>query len=334
MSTDTLTTALAYLKAGLSLIPIARDGTKAPDGRLLPEVPDKDTGKRRRSWDPFREAPPSERQVRRWYDWPDPPGIAVVGGRPSGNLEQIDFDRDADTIFPAWCQLVEEERPGLIARLSVARTPKPGYHVCYRCQGVVIPGNSKLAVDPSAKGKARTLVETRGEGGYALAPGSPSECHESGRTYEHHSGPPLHQVQDVSPEEREVLIRCAQSFTCEAGEESRHARNGTAGGELRPGEDYSRRGPGWAEVLEPHGWTFVRQAGDRARTPPAGAPRRAARARRAWSCSAASRKTWPPSRGPAAASPAPVTTGSPSTPPQPRRRLRRCRQGPGGAGLR
>ena len=38
---DTLATALAYRRAGLSIVPVARDGSKAPDGRLLPEEWDK-----------------------------------------------------------------------------------------------------------------------------------------------------------------------------------------------------------------------------------------------------------------------------------------------------
>src|SRR5262245_7361069 len=118
-----LSAARAYRRAGLSFMPIALDGSKAPDGRLLPPVPDDATGGYRRSWDPLTERRPTEAEVREWFDRADPPGIGIIGGKVSGNLEQLDFDREAETIFPAWSALVEEEQPGLVARLSVARTP-------------------------------------------------------------------------------------------------------------------------------------------------------------------------------------------------------------------
>jgi putative DNA primase/helicase len=250
---DVLRASRAYLDAGISFIPVKRDGTKAPD-----------LG----SWDPCKERLPTEAERLGWFDRPDPPGIATVGGRVSGNLEQLDFDVGANAIFPAWCELVEAECPGLVARLSVVRTPREpaGYHARYRCQAVEIPGNTKLAVEPytdpkDGKRKRRTLIETRGEGGYALAPGSPPECHENGRPYAHHSGPPVGQVATVTAAEREVLLRCARSFDQDQAGERNTA--GQKGDDLRPGDDFNRRGPDWPDLLEPHGWTCVRTAGPR-----------------------------------------------------------------------
>src|SRR5262249_13577672 len=151
--------ALAYLDAGQSVIPIKRDGSKAPD---LP------------GWKKRQRERMTADEARRLWDRPDPPGIAVICGAVSGGLELIDFDVDADNIFPAWCDLVEVECPGLVGRLSVVRTPRPGYHVRYRVKGGQVPGNDKLASDPRRPAKEQTLIETRGEGGYALAPGSPA----------------------------------------------------------------------------------------------------------------------------------------------------------------
>ncbi len=53
---------------------------------------------------------------------------------------------------------------------------------------VEIGGNQKLArklkVDAKTGSlKEVTLIETKGEGGYVLAPPSPPECHPSGRSY-------------------------------------------------------------------------------------------------------------------------------------------------------
>jgi hypothetical protein len=260
--TTPLDAALTYLRAGLSVIPIRRDGSKAPDGKLLPIVWSEEDARGVASWKPFTERLPTEAEVRAWFDRADPPGIGVVSGKVSGNLETIDFDREAEVLFPAWQELVEEEAPGLVEKLSVVRTPRrpAGYHVRYRCPEVVIPGNQPLAVDPSKKGKERTLIETRGEGGYALAPGSPEECHDSHAAYAHHAGPRLSQVQAVAPELRECLLRCTRYFSREAKQEAPPPGPG-----LKPGEDFDARGPDWQEILGPHGWECTGRRGDERR---------------------------------------------------------------------
>jgi putative DNA primase/helicase len=239
---DTLTVALAYQAARLSVIPIRRDGSKRPSCA---------------SWKPYQQEPADEAQVRRWFCGANPPGVAVIGGEVSGGLECIDFDTDAETTFQDWCGLVEAVAPGLIARLSVARTPKGGYHVRYRCPDMPIPGNAKLAMDPGAKA---VLIETRGEGGYALAPGCPAECHPTGRLYEHFSGPPLEQVQPIGMEERDILIRCARSFDHGTATVPPTPKAGHGPG-LTAGDDFDQHGPDWPELLEPHGWTAVYHRG-------------------------------------------------------------------------
>jgi putative DNA primase/helicase len=157
--------ASGYLQAGLCVLPIRRDGTKAP-------ALDK--------WKWLERELPSADQLTQWWGGRHPPGIAIICGAVSGNLELIDFDREAESIYPQWCQLVEEERPGLVARLCLVRSPRPGWHVRYRVVGPPVPGNTKLAIDPEAPRNDRVLIETRGEGGYALAPGCPPGCHETG----------------------------------------------------------------------------------------------------------------------------------------------------------
>src|SRR3712207_1169530 len=69
-ATVVLNTALAYLRAGLSLIPIKRDGSKTPASRLLPC--DEETGKA--TWKPFQKRLPAEARVRTWFDRTSPPG--------------------------------------------------------------------------------------------------------------------------------------------------------------------------------------------------------------------------------------------------------------------
>src|SRR5262249_55820538 len=143
-----------------------------------------------------------------------PSGIAIIGGKASGGLERLDFDLDAEHIFPEWQALVEAEAPGLLARLSLVRTPRGAgaHHVYYRCTALDIPRHQKLREDPARPAKERCLVETRGTGGYTVAPGSPAECHERGRPWEHVGGPVLTELATITAAERDVLIRCARSF--------------------------------------------------------------------------------------------------------------------------
>src|SRR5579871_1366280 len=65
-----------YLAAGLSVIPIRPDGTKAP---ALPE------------WKTYQQRRPTPDECTDWWD--NGEGIAVVGGKVSGNLEILDLDR-------------------------------------------------------------------------------------------------------------------------------------------------------------------------------------------------------------------------------------------------
>src|SRR4051794_34927815 len=43
-----------------------------------------------------------------------PSGIAILGGRPSGNLEVIDFDVDCPSIYPTWVLTVGQQFPDLL----------------------------------------------------------------------------------------------------------------------------------------------------------------------------------------------------------------------------
>jgi Bifunctional DNA primase/polymerase, N-terminal/Domain of unknown function (DUF927) len=258
-----LDVALALLRAGLSVIPIRADGSKAPVVQ----------------WEPYKFERASEDQAKAW--WSDGQyGIAVVCGAVSGNAECIDIDRGA--LVTPWSDLVESQAPGLTARLCGIRTPRDGSgcHVWYRCPSVTIPGSDKLArergINPdTGKERLDTLIETRGEGGYALAPGSPPACHETGRPYEHVVGPPLHELPTISAAERQLLIDAARSFDRCGADNQQRPVNPESNGALRPGDDYDLRGPEWSAILGPHGWTLAHTRGDGAlywRRPDKGGP--------------------------------------------------------------
>lgn len=163
----TLDYARAYLRAGLSVLPIRADGSKAP---ALP------------SGHPYLYRRPDEADMRRWFAG-TPYGVGIVGGEPSGGLEVLDFE--ARSTFEGWSELIEAECPGLLARLPRVATPGGGVHVYYRTTQC---GRSrKLARDEGGE----TLIETRGSGGYVVAPGSPAACHPSGGLYLWECGGPV-----------------------------------------------------------------------------------------------------------------------------------------------
>lgn len=237
-----------YVQAGLSVIPIRMDGSKSP-----PPI----------SWKPWQRRRPSAYQIDQYFR--NDVGVAILGGEVSGKLEIIDFDR-ANLVIP-WIAIVEGKAQGLVARLPRIKTPKGGSHFYYRCDE--IKGNEKLAQEPPAIDQAtgepvpNTLIETRGEGGYVLAPGSPPECHPRKATYDHVEGPPLTEIPRVTVEERKILLDAARSFNKWTPEivDHRQSRFVLDGDRTRPGDDYNSRAS-WQDVLGPAGWTIEQSRGE------------------------------------------------------------------------
>ena len=86
----------------------------------------------------------------------------VVCGAISGGLECLDFD-SAGVAFEPWTALVDES---VLKACYIERTPSGGYHVFYR-RADAVPGNEKLALTRKDD-KDVVLIETRGEGGFAV----------------------------------------------------------------------------------------------------------------------------------------------------------------------
>lgn len=133
-----LAAAQAYLDAGLSVIPVGPD--KRPTFK----------------WEPFQKKHATPRQLQIWFEKGG--NLAIVCGEVSGGLLVIDFDTTES--FDRLCR----DHPDLIEGLPVVRTGK-GFHVYLRCADP--GGNRKLAVIAGVK-----AIESRGEGGYVVAPGS------------------------------------------------------------------------------------------------------------------------------------------------------------------
>ena len=229
-----LSLARAYVESGLCVIPIKIDGSKAPTLR---------------SWKEYQSRRPNDGELRQWFGNGARPGVAIIGGAISGNLEMLDFD--APELIPEWRELVALAAPGLLEQLPQVQTPAGGLHVFYRC--TEIAGNSKLAETPDRL----TLIETKGEGGYVVTSGSPPACHPSGKTYELINGD-LKAMPEITPAEREILLDCARSFNERIEAAPEPPQKGAPSSGLRPGDDFNERGDSRA-LLERHGWKYLRK---------------------------------------------------------------------------
>jgi hypothetical protein len=184
-----------YASARMSVIPMKLDGSKRP---ALDE------------WNPYRERIAADYETREWFLRSDN-AIGIVCGHikvcteltpPDPGIEVIDFD--AGELFAPWYEMVSS----IVDRLPVVATPSDGWHVYYRCFEVC--GNTKIAMDHSRK--RPTLIETRGNGGCVVAVGSPAKVHPVGKPYVLHSGPPVHEMPAISPNERRELWKAARTF--------------------------------------------------------------------------------------------------------------------------
>lgn len=235
---STVSAALAYHEARLSVVPIRADGSKAP------AIP----------WQRLQSTQMGRHEVR--HRFAGNVGVGLVCG--FGGLEVIDCD-DEVTACDYLADLYDNARE-LYDRLCIVRTPRPGAHIYYRTAEP--EGNQQLALAPDEGNPKRfkTIIETRGAGGYAIAPGSPGECHPTGRTYEVVAGE-LTNPPTFTALERETLFKLARRL-CQRGPvvESEPEQTEQAPRESSllesPWEDFDRRGT-WAELLLPAGWTLM-----------------------------------------------------------------------------
>jgi hypothetical protein len=255
--------ALANVAAGISVIPIIADGTKSPSFWSLPRVWSDGQQKYRRTWNPFKERLPDWGEINLWFGSGRGPltlGLAAVCGAVSGNLEAIDLD-NMDLVTP-WLTTVARSKPDLLDRLIYVGTPRPGLHAYFRSP-CCMPSEklaSTLVIDADTdKEERKTLVETKGEGGYCVIPPTPLGMHLSGRPYVFFEGRDLTNVQMISVEERQILIEAARSLDRlpprPTRSSSRRRRDLGPIANL-PGEDFNLRAT-WGQILEPRGWELV-----------------------------------------------------------------------------
>ena len=235
MSKEIKDKAKEYLKAQLSVIPTKED--------KLPALS---------TWKPYQTDRIKEDEVEALFSGGSVKGLAIICGAISGNLEVIDVDTKHDTTGSLWEELrglIEDNLPELYNRLVIAQTKSGGYHIYYRCSSIA--NNLKL----STKINKEVLIETRGEGGYVVAPPTPK--------YTYIQGEPGN-IPTITPEEREILFSIAKSFNEleEVKPIVNTSSNTYSSTGLNPFEDYNQRGDTVA-FLESKGWKVVKTSGER-----------------------------------------------------------------------
>lgn len=165
----------SLLKDGISVIPVRDKDETGKNGAILtkksPYV----------FWAKYQSEIISKEEL--WFlmnEKYNTEAIATICGKVSGNLEAIDIDVKwapgiAKEIFAA----IKEYDETLLKTLRINKTPSGGFHILYRIDGDV-PKSSKIAgreateeeLQQNAKEKNKYFIETRGEGGYVLAPPS------------------------------------------------------------------------------------------------------------------------------------------------------------------
>ncbi|QEF98801.1 hypothetical protein Mal15_28570 [Stieleria maiorica] len=230
---DSITTAKQFIDAGFNVLPLQLDGSKAPIG----------------AWKPYQARFASEHEIDHWFGT-EQCGIGVVAGAISGNLHVIDFDHDAEKHFAQFWADVQNQLPGITEKLLAIATPRPGRQVWFR-QSSPPPASQILAYsEPLPAGdtdserqpilQPQVTIETRGTGGYACAPGTPSATHKSGRPYQLVHGC-VDNLPTLSDDEAETILAICRSYSRFTPQQVQAKPGSKYQGEPRPGDVYNQQ---------------------------------------------------------------------------------------------
>jgi hypothetical protein len=183
------------------------------------------------------------------------------------------FEFDSEAAYDAFLKSAEAAGLSvLVERIRTGyeeRTPSGGVHLFYFCS--TVEGNRKLAqettgeVDKQGKPKLKTLIETRGKGGWAITSPSHGSVHASGKSYVRTQGSPA-TITHITPDERTALFDYAATFDT-VPEHKRSESSGESTGPNQSTGHASRRVQSmfnkqttWDGILPPHGWERIEES--------------------------------------------------------------------------
>lgn len=244
-----LDTARLAIEHGLCVVPPREDGTKAPDAP---------------SWKEFQARRPTRDELNAWYKGNRRHGVGLVCGEISGGLELFEFEATAieQGLLTRFCEaMLAVGADELLNRITggyTERSASGGLHFLYRCP---VTRTEKLASTPDH----RTLIETKGEGGYVIVAPSHGPVSPTGGAWEHQQGT-LATIPTISPDERALLHRIARTLDQAPAADLRFTRPTSIDTTTPSPLDLYRDDPHiteqTAQLLEKHGWTRAGITGD------------------------------------------------------------------------
>lgn len=211
------------------------------------------------SWKDYQSRHITEQEIDTQFSHPKAQGIAIICGKVSGNLEVIDIDLKNDTTGNLYGNITDNIPAELLDKLYVVKTKNNGYHFYYYCD--TIEGNQKLATRPSTEEEIKaapqvlfqTLIETRSEGGYVIAP--PSHGYSLVKS---------DVIPSLTTDERNTLLEICRSFNEVIEEVRQHPKNNNSdiSYSIKPWDDYNNKTDAVA-LLVKHGWKVVRTTSER-----------------------------------------------------------------------
>jgi putative DNA primase/helicase len=251
-----LATALQWLDAGFSPLPAREDGTKAPiaDVQINGEW----------TWSPYQTTPATREHVEHWYA-NGRQSNGVAGG--PGGLEPFEFDDRG--VYARFKELAVEFGLGdVVERVEAGYledTPSGGAHWMWKCNNPGPPMKLAQRPDPSRPHGRRTLIETKGQGGFIIVAPSCGTVHPSGKPYVLLRGGPS-SIATITDDEREALLALARSLDEMPPEEVKdppRSKQKTGGNTrwpeqgISPGDAFNAQAT-WDDIVEPHGWVEVK----------------------------------------------------------------------------
>jgi len=237
-----------YLNNTISIIPV-RDKI---ENDKLPKTP-------YQGWKVYQTNIISKDELFHQMDQHGTSAVAMICGKVSNGLEVIDIDvKYRPGIDAVIMSDIKQLYPDLFTKLRIHKTPSGGYHILYRVPDHEIPGNMKLAgrhktadeLLVSPKPKIVNFIETRGEGGYAVAPPS--------LNYAVHIDNP---IPSLTWEERCSLIKLCQTYTdlIELEKPYRPTKSDSDYYDENPFEHFNASPEGEAVLID-NGWKYFKHS--------------------------------------------------------------------------